>query len=73
MKIESHRFFCTRCGREGIPIARSTSALREKGHLKKLYCIYCQEEVNHYECSTDTDIDKFNAKFQRGDFNDGNT
>jgi hypothetical protein len=70
MKSESHRFFCTSCGNEGIPIMRSTGALREKGHLKKLYCIYCQKEVNHYECGTDAEVRKFNNKYQRGDFND---
>lgn len=42
-------FFCTKCGKQGIPIVRPTSKQRESGHLKKLYCIYCKEENNHVE------------------------
>lgn len=43
------RFFCTRCGKEGIPIPRMQGQERKAGHLKKLYCIYCREELNHAE------------------------
>ena len=32
-----HRFFCTNCGREGLPLARKTSHQHQKGHLKNLY------------------------------------
>lgn len=46
--IES-RFFCTKCGQEGIPIRRIKGQERENGHLKRLYCIHCQEVVNHAE------------------------
>lgn len=67
---ESHRFFCTRCGNEGLPVWRSAAAQRGKGHLKKLWCVYCKEEVNHYECYNEQDIKKFKRKFIRGDFND---
>ena len=45
----SSRFFCTQCGREGIPIQRKKGSQKERGHLKKLYCIYCNEQVNHVE------------------------
>ena len=47
--IEKSKFFCTQCGNEGIPIIRKKSHLRKKGHLKKLYCIYCKKEINHIE------------------------
>ena len=43
-------FYCTRCGRQGIPIPRKKGAEREAGHLKKLWCLYCKEEINHVEC-----------------------
>ena len=43
-------FYCIRCGRLGIPIPRKKGAEREGGHLKKLWCLYCKEEVNHVEC-----------------------
>lgn len=64
----THEFYCVRCGNRGIPIARNEAAQREKGHLKKLYCIHCKEEVNHYECRNEQDVKKFKMKFERGDF-----
>lgn len=42
-------FYCTKCGRKGIPIARKIGSQREPEHLKRLYCIYCKEAVNHAE------------------------
>lgn len=42
-------FYCVRCGKKGIPIARKIGSQREAGHLKKLYCLYCQEQTNHAE------------------------
>ena len=42
-------FYCTECGRKGIPIIRIAGKEREAGHLKKLYCLYCQKETNHAE------------------------
>lgn len=43
------RMFCTSCGKEGIPVARTLGQTREPGHLKKMYCINCKEETNHVE------------------------
>lgn len=43
------RFFCTQCGKEGIPIFRKGTQRRELGHLKKIYCIHCGKECNHVE------------------------
>ena len=43
------RTFCTACGREGISIPRKAGHQREAGHLKVLYCLYCQKETNHVE------------------------
>lgn len=42
-------FFCVKCGTKGMPIPRKMSKQRERGHLKKLYCLNCKQEVNHYE------------------------
>lgn len=42
-------FYCCKCGRKGIPIARQVGKEREPGHLKKLFCLYCQDEVNMVE------------------------
>ena len=73
MKNTQSRFFCTKCGREGIPIQRPENLQREPGHLKYLYCIYCQEVVNHAEVReiggyTEED---FKKEFELGRFKDG--
>lgn len=49
MKVTSSKFFCTKCGNEGIPILRNQ--MREPGHLKRLYCLHCKEVINHAEVS----------------------
>ena len=73
MKMSKSRFFCTKCGREGIPILRKKGQLREPGHLKKLFCIYCQKVVNHAEIReiggyTEED---FRQEFESGLFKNG--
>ena len=60
-------FYCTECGHKNFPIIRAGKA-REAGHLKKLYCIHCKREVNHYECYSTIDVEKFKRKFKNGDF-----
>lgn len=47
--VVKSEFFCTKCGKQGIPIARREGKAREPGHLKKLFCLHCQEEINHVE------------------------
>lgn len=42
-------FYCTCCGKKGIPIARKIGQQRKPGHLKRLFCLYCQKETNHAE------------------------
>ena len=34
-EITTSEFYCTKCGRRGIPIARRIGSQREAGHLKK--------------------------------------
>ena len=68
-------FYCTKCGKKGIPIARKTSSQREPEHLKKLYCIYCKETVNHAEVRPFGEYgrDNFLEEFELGRFTeDGN-
>lgn len=48
-QITTSDFYCVKCGQKGIPIARKIGSQREAGHLKKLYCINCGQEVNHAE------------------------
>ena len=73
MNMTGSRFFCTNCGKEGVPIMRKTGQLRESGHLKKLYCIYCQKEVNHAEIRemSDYTYEDFKKEFELGRFVDG--
>ena len=62
----THRFFCTNCGREGLPLARKISHQHQKGHLKNLYCPWCKAEYNHWECHDDEEVKKF-KEFYRMD------
>ncbi len=66
------RFFCTKCGKEGICLARKKGSKREKGHLKRLYCIHCKEEINHAEVTEDGDytLQDFQREFEQGVFNE---
>lgn len=54
-------FYCTCCGNKNIPIARKLGHAREPGHLKKLYCLYCNKETNMAEI-------KPNGKYTLDDF-----
>ncbi len=69
--ITDHDFYCTRCGKKGIPVCR-TGRNRETGHLKKLYCIHCGIQTNHAECISGTKYSKedFIKEFEAGNFND---
>lgn len=64
-----HDFYCTRCGKKGIPICRH-GRMREPGHLKKLFCINCQEEINHVECvsSSKYTVDDFLEEYENSNF-----
>jgi len=50
-QAELHRFYCTQCGNEGIPIMRKKGKKRGLKHLKKLHCLTCEKETNHCEIS----------------------
>ena len=67
-------FYCTKCGQKGIPIARKIGQQREGGHLKKIYCIHCKEEVNHAEVRPfgDYQYEDFKQEFELGRFVNGN-
>lgn len=43
-------FYCCKCGTKGIPIIRKKGKERSAGHLKKIFCLKCQQEWNHAEC-----------------------
>lgn len=68
--ITDNEFYCTQCGRRGIPVVRKVGAERESGHLKKLFCLTCREETNHVECRPWTGYTKndFLIEFEYGNF-----
>ena len=66
--VEIARFFCIKCGKEGIPLARSRGHRHGEGHRKKLYCPHCQLTVNHIECKTEEEIYDFKLKFENGEY-----
>ena len=65
-KFDLHDFYCLNCGNKGIGIMRKFGHQREPFHRKKLYCIYCKEEVNHVECKTFEEIEIFKDNFEKG-------
>lgn len=67
---EEHGFYCLKCGRKGIPIQRKTCHKYGRHHRKKLYCIYCKQEVNHIECRTQAEVDEFKENFENGVYAD---
>lgn len=64
----SSDFYCLCCGHKGIPIPRLRGRERAQGHRKALYCIYCKETVNHYECRNEMEAIEFKNKFTIGEF-----
>lgn len=68
-------FYCTKCGNKGIPIMRRRGAEREAGHLKRIFCLKCQQEWNHAECKpySHYDYNDFLLEFKHSNFdNEGN-
>lgn len=64
------RFFCLNCGQEGIYIPRKKSHRHAKDHRKKIYCPWCQEDVNHLECKTQEEVWTFKENFVNGVYKD---
>ncbi len=73
--VKDHDFYCTQCGKKGIPVCRTTRKTREAGHLKKLFCMTCNTETNHVECVSGTkySLEDFLSEFESGNFNDDGT
>lgn len=63
---DTHDFYCINCGKRGMPLARMNGKQREKMHRKKLYCLTCKTEVNHIECRSQEDVDRFKRNFEKG-------
>ena len=65
-------FYCTLCGRQGLPVWRRNGRAREAGHLKKLFCLYCGKPTNHAEIKqfTKYDFEQFKEEFEYGNFDE---
>lgn len=63
-----HSFYCIKCGQKGIPLMRKRGHQRPNHHRKKLYCVFCKEEVNHVECSTMAEVYDFKERFELGEY-----
>jgi hypothetical protein len=48
--ILDHEFYCCKCGSRGLPIVRVKGKERAPGHLKRLWCLTCNDTINHVEC-----------------------
>lgn len=70
-KASVSKCYCVKCGAE-FPILRTNKRIREPGHLKKLFCLNCQEETNHVEVrgfGTYT-YEDFIIEFNNGNFDE---
>lgn len=70
MKFNEHDFYCIKCGHKGIPLSRKQGHQHGRFHRKKLFCLYCQQEVNHIECKNDEDVAEFKRNFENGVYKD---
>jgi hypothetical protein len=64
------KFYCTQCGKEGIPLARSKGKQREPGHLKNLWCPHCRQTNNFVEIKPYGEYTKecFDLEFKLNNF-----
>ena len=65
-----HSFYCINCGNKGIPLMRNQGFKHQGMHRKKLYCVFCKQEVNHVECKTLDEIEEFRINFENGVYKD---
>ena len=73
--ITDNEFYCVICHNKGLPVIRRKGAERESGHLKKLFCLYCNKTTNHAECRPWSGYTKedFNLECKYNNFDkDGN-
>lgn len=76
MQVFISDFYCTECGKKGIPIPRMKGQERGSGHLKSLFCLTCQKETNHCEIVSEKgsgyNYETFVKEFKLGRFVNGN-
>lgn len=67
-RMSSHDFYCMNCGNKGIPLSRYVGHQHAKFHRKKMYCIFCKQEMNHVECRNMMEVNKFKEDYANGVF-----
>jgi len=71
--IVDNEFYCTQCGKRGLGIVRQVGKERAAGHLKKLWCPYCNKENNFVEIKPFVQKYTYNSfllEFNYGNFNE---
>lgn len=65
-------FYCTKCGRKTYPLARKVSRQHEPGHLKNMWCPYCEEERNCVEIRPfgQYTLEEFKIEYSMGNFDE---
>jgi hypothetical protein len=68
-RISISEMYCTSCGHRCLDIPR-VGKMREPGHLKKLYCLNCEEQTNCVEIRPfgKYTYDDFLIEFENGNF-----
>ena len=71
-RISLSDFYCTCCGNKGIPLFRVVGKEREPGHLKKIFCLSCQKDVNMVEVKPagKYSFNNFLTEFNYGNFDE---
>lgn len=71
-KLTTSDFYCVYCGNKGIPVIRQNGSQREKGHLKRLFCLTCQRETNHVEIRPfgKYNLEDFYLEYDNGNFDE---
>jgi hypothetical protein len=67
-RVVFHDFYCMNCGQRTWTLPRKTSKLHGEFHRKKLYCRFCQTEVNHIEIRNDAEAYEFKELWLEGYF-----
>lgn len=63
-------FYCLSCFTK-VPLSRKKSRMREKEHLKNIYCYKCNKEINHFEVrefDRDFNLEELKRRVRAGEF-----
>lgn len=72
--LELSDFRCTKCGNKGISIFREAGRKKEAGHLKEMFCFFCNSEQNFVELKPSNSAyteEMFWVEFNGGNFIQG--